>query len=143
MITALIFLLILLSAVTIHELAHYFNAKTVGLPVRKFSVGVGPVVLRRVWNDTEWRLSLFPIGGYVDLPGMAPELDDEGNLQHATNGMAIKPLPEKLWVLAGGVIANFFLGVILISVVIVIAPDYRQITANAVPLETGAVISNV
>ena len=143
MLTAVIFLLILLSAVTIHELAHYINAKSVGLPVRTFSVGVGPVLLRRIWHNTEWRLSLFPIGGYVDLPGMAPTSDDQGKLQHPTNGMAIKSLPEKLWVLSGGVIANFFLGVILICIVIIISPSYRQITANVIPFETGALISSV
>jgi regulator of sigma E protease len=143
MLTALIFLLILLSAVIVHEFAHYLNARSIGLLVPIFSVGMGPVLLRRVWHNTEWRLSLFPIGGYVDLPGMAPEMDANGQLQHASNGMAQKSLPEKLWVLAGGVIANFALGVALISTVILIAPGYRQITSNVTPQEEGAVIANV
>ena len=115
MLTALVFLIILLSAVLVHELAHYLNARSVGLPVRAFSVGMGPVLFRHTWRGTEWRFSLFPIGGYVDLPGMAPTVDADGNLQHPTGGMAEKPLSQKLWVLLGGVIANFLLGVVLIT----------------------------
>ena len=143
MLTALVFILILMSAVVIHELAHYLNARSVGVPVRAFSVGMGPVLFRRTWLGTEWRVSLFPIGGYVDLPGMAPSVDAEGNLQHPTGGMADKGLWQKLWVLIGGVIANFGLGVILITVVILIAPGYRQITSNVVPDESGSLIVEV
>ncbi len=143
MLTALVFLIILLSAVLVHELAHYLNARSVGLPVRAFSVGMGPVLFRHTWRGTEWRFSLFPIGGYVDLPGMAPTVDADGNLQHPTGGMAAKPLPQKLWVLLGGVIANFLLGVALITAVILIAPGYRQITSNVTPTEEGAVIADV
>ena len=107
MLTALIFLAILMTAVLIHELAHYLNAKSVGLPVESFSVGMGPVIWRRMWRGTEWRLSLLPIGGYVNIPGMAPKQDETGNLQHADEGFATKPLWAKLWVLVGGVLANF------------------------------------
>jgi len=75
MITLLTFALILTSAVVVHELAHYLNARSVGLEVRAFSVGIGPVLARRRWRGTEWRLSLLPLGGYVELPGMAPTVD--------------------------------------------------------------------
>src|SRR5690625_5913006 len=82
MLTALVFLLIITVSVSIHEFAHYLNARSVGVEVRAFSVGMGPVLWKRKWRGTEWRLSLLPLGGYVDLPGMAPKVDDEGNLHH-------------------------------------------------------------
>ena len=132
MLTALIFLLILTVSVSVHELAHYFHARSVGVPVRAFSVGMGPVVWKRRWAGTEWRLSLLPVGGYVDLPGMAPKVDEEGNLQHPDEGMATKSLPQKLWVLVGGVIANFALGVLLIALAITLEPSYRALTSGAV-----------
>lgn len=115
MLTALTFALILTSAVTVHELAHYFNARSVGVPVRAFSVGVGPILLRRMWRGTEWRLSLLPLGGYVDLPGMAPKVDEEGNLHHPDEGMAKLPFGQKAWVLIGGIIANYILGAVLLA----------------------------
>ena len=131
MLTALIFLVILTVSVSVHELAHYFHARSVGVPVRAFSVGMGPIIWRRRWSGTEWRLSLFPVGGYVDLPGMAPKVDEDGALQHPDEGMATKTLPEKLWVLVGGVVANFFLGVLLIALAITMEPSYRALTSGA------------
>ncbi|MEX2536495.1 MAG: M50 family metallopeptidase [Trueperaceae bacterium] len=142
MLTAVIFLLILTVSVTVHELAHYLNARSVGVPVRAFSVGMGPVVWKRRWVGTEWRLSLLPIGGYVDLPGMTPKVDEEGNLHHPDEGMATKNLPQKLWVLVGGVIANFALGTLLIALAITLEPSYRALTSGAV-VESGARIEGV
>ncbi|HEX7004487.1 MAG TPA: M50 family metallopeptidase [Trueperaceae bacterium] len=132
MLTALIFLLILTVSVSVHELAHYLNARSVGVPVRAFSIGMGPAIWKRRWAGTEWRVGPFPVGGYVDLPGMAPKVDEEGNLQHPDEGMATKSLPQKLWVLVGGVIANFALGVLLIALALTLEPSYRALTSGAV-----------
>lgn len=137
MLTALVFLAILTTAVTIHELAHFFNAKSVGLEVRAFSVGMGPVVWRKVWRGTEWRVSLLPLGGYVDIPGMAPKQDELGNLQHPDEGFATRTLPQKLWVLVGGVLANFALAILLMSVVLTNDPLTRvNMLELDVPLQT-------
>lgn len=142
MLTALIFLLIIMVSVMVHEFAHYLNARSVGVPVRVFSVGMGPVVWRRTWAGTEWRVSLLPLGGYVHLPGMAPKVDDEGNLQHPDEGMATKTLPQKLWVLVGGVIANFALGTLLVAAALMLEPGYRAVTSGAV-VEAGSRIEGV
>ena len=141
--TAIIFLLILTVAVVIHELAHYLNAKSVGLPVRAFSVGMGPVLLRRKWRGTEWRLSLLPIGGYVDLPGLAPEADEDGNLHYPEEGFAKKNLGQKLWILVGGVIANYILAILLFAFITTAEPNYRIITTGVEPNNSGAVFNQV
>lgn len=57
----------------LHELVHYAAARRQGVKVLSFSVGMGPVLLRRRWNGTEWRLSALPIGGYVQIDGMNPQ----------------------------------------------------------------------
>ncbi|MEZ4606262.1 MAG: M50 family metallopeptidase [Deinococcales bacterium] len=143
MTTALVFLAILMVAVVIHELAHYLNARSVGLEVKAFSVGMGPVIWRKMWRGTEWRISLLPIGGYVDLPGMAPETDEDGNLRYAENGFSQKNLWQKLWILIGGVIANYVLAVLLLSFVISQEPFYRSLTLGLGPDEVGTVFSGV
>jgi regulator of sigma E protease len=143
MLTAIVFLLILTTAVVVHELAHYFNAKSVGLPVKSFSVGMGPVLFRKMWRGTEWRISLLPIGGYVDIPGMAPRQDEHGNLQHPTDGFASKNIWQKIWVLVGGVIANFLLAILLMAVVITNDPSYRTFTAGLETVASGAKIGGV
>ncbi len=141
--TAIVFLLILTIAVIIHELAHFLNAKSVGLPVRAFSLGMGPVLLRKKWRGTEWRLSLLPIGGYVDLPGLAPEADEEGNLHYPEEGFAKKNLGQKIWVLVGGVIANYILAVLLLAFITSFDSNYRTITTGLEPSTSGTVFSEV
>ena len=123
MLTAVVFLLILTVSVVIHELAHYFNARSVGVPVRAFSVGMGPVLLRKTWRGTEWRLSLLPIGGYVDLQGLTPEEAEDGTMRYPDTGFMQKNFWQKAWVLVGGVIANFILAVLLLSSVITASPN--------------------
>jgi regulator of sigma E protease len=129
--TAIVFLAILMSAVLVHELAHYVNARSVGVNVRAFSIGMGPVIWRRRWRGTEWRLSLLPLGGYVDLPGMAATADEDGTLRHPDEGMATRTLPQKLWVLSGGVIANYVLGVFLLAGAVTLEPGYRELLGGA------------
>ncbi len=141
--TAIVFLLILTIAVVIHELAHYLNAKSVGLPVRAFSVGMGPILFRKKWQGTEWRLSLLPIGGYVDLPGLAPETDEDGNLYYPEEGFAKKNLGQKFWILVGGVIANYILAVLLFAFITTSEPNYRIITTGTAPNNSGTVFNQV
>lgn len=130
MLTAVTILGILTISVVIHELAHFFAAKSVGVPVRAFSVGMGPVLLRHTWRGTEWRVSLLPLGGYVDLPGLAAEVGDDGELREATEGLARKNIWQKLWVLSAGVIANYLLAVLLFATVTTADSSYRAVFAG-------------
>ncbi len=143
MLTAIVFLLILTVAVVIHELAHYWNAKSVGLDVRAFSVGMGPVLFRKKWRGTEWRLSALPLGGYVDIPGMAAEIGEDGKPRTATTGFATKNVWEKIWVLVGGVIANYILAILLFATVTTIDPFYRYITTGIEPSSSGTIFAQI
>jgi len=141
--TAAVFLLVLMSAVLVHELAHYLHARSIGLPVRAFSIGMGPVVARFHWRGTEWRISLLPLGGYVDLPGMGPKVAEDGTLAHPDEGMALRPLHQKLWVLGGGVLANYALGILLLATAVTMAPAYREIVSGTPAEVRGAVVVGV
>ncbi len=143
MLTALAFALILTASVSAHELAHYLNARSVGVPVRAFSVGIGPVLLRKMWRGTEWRLSLLPLGGYVDLPGMAPRVDENGELHHPDEGMAKLPWAKKVWVLIGGIIANYLFGVVLLAGAIHMQPVYMGMLSGSQVPPQGSVIVGV
>ena len=142
MLTAVVFLAILMTAVLVHELAHYLAARSVGVPVRAFSVGMGPVVLRRSWRGTEWRVSLLPLGGYVDLPGMSASVDGDGTWRAPTDGMARLRLGPKAWVLSAGVLANYLLGTLLLASAVVLAPGYRELlSGTAVEVEGSQIVA--
>ncbi len=60
----IIFLLIGL-LILVHEFGHFCAAKWAGIPVKQFSVGYGPKLWGFAYQGTEYRISVFPIGGYV------------------------------------------------------------------------------
>lgn len=55
--------------VIIHEFGHFIASKMMGVTVEAFSVGMGPVLLHKTIRGVDWRLSLFPIGGYCAMKG--------------------------------------------------------------------------
>jgi len=58
--------------IILHELGHFLAAKRMGIPIARFSVGLGPKVWGFKMGETEYWLSLIPCGGYV-LPAMQDE----------------------------------------------------------------------
>ncbi|QEN07627.1 RIP metalloprotease RseP [Oceanispirochaeta crateris] len=55
--------------VVVHEAGHLIAARLSGIKVEAFSIGWGKVLFSRVWKGTEYRLSLFPLGGYCKMQG--------------------------------------------------------------------------
>lgn len=55
--------------VFLHELGHFLLAKKNKVRVEAFSLGFGPVIWKRRHGETEYRLSIFPLGGYVKMAG--------------------------------------------------------------------------
>ncbi len=53
----------------IHELGHFLFAKWAGVKVDVFSIGFGPRIFTRRIGETEYSLSLLPLGGYVRMVG--------------------------------------------------------------------------
>ncbi len=56
--------------VLVHEAGHFFVARAVGMTPRKFYLGFGPPLVKRVRGGVEYGIAALPLGGYVKLPGM-------------------------------------------------------------------------
>jgi len=56
----------------VHELGHFLFAKLMGVRVLKFSLGFGPKLLGKKIGDTEYLISIIPLGGYVKMLGETP-----------------------------------------------------------------------
>ncbi len=112
----LVWLIIINVAVFVHELAHYLAARAQGVNVKAFSIGMGPILWRRDWKNTEWRVSLLPIGGYVDIDGLAPnQYDDQGRPIPPTHGFARLGYWGKFAVLFAGPLSNIILAVLIVG----------------------------
>ena len=73
MITILAFVFVLGVLVFVHELGHFLVARWHGVRVVTFSLGFGPKVLKYQRGDTEYCVSVVPLGGYVKLAGETVE----------------------------------------------------------------------
>jgi regulator of sigma E protease len=111
------FLVVLGVLVVVHELGHYLVARWCGVKVLRFSVGMGKVIFSRRYgpDQTEWAISILPLGGYVkmldareqDLSTIAPEdLKREFTRQTVWRRIAI---------VAAGPIANFLLAIAIFA----------------------------
>ena len=73
--------IILIPAIIIHELGHFFAAKLVGINVLEFGIGFPPRLGRLfTWGETEFTINLLPIGGFVRPLGedmIGPAGDDK------------------------------------------------------------------
>ncbi|MBR1912207.1 MAG: site-2 protease family protein, partial [Treponema sp.] len=52
-----------------HELGHFTAARSFGVKVEAFSIGMGPILLHKNIKGTDYRLSLIPLGGYCSMKG--------------------------------------------------------------------------
>jgi len=109
------------SVVVIHELGHFIVAKIIGIEVEAFSLGFGPTVKGWKKGTTEFRISLFPFGGYCTLKGsddLLRDLDEKSNnFVHVENGslFSSSPFARVLTYLAGPV-TNILLAILLCTV---------------------------
>ncbi|MEZ5989581.1 MAG: RIP metalloprotease RseP [Planctomycetota bacterium] len=86
----------------IHELGHFLAARAAGVRVEQFAIGFGPRLFGWQRGETEYRLGLIPIGGYVKMAGELPGeggQDDPGNLQSKSVGW-------RFLIYSGGVLMN-------------------------------------
>lgn len=61
------FVILTSSLIIVHEFGHFMVAKAFGVKVLTFSLGFGPKVLRFAGGETEYCISLLPLGGYVQM----------------------------------------------------------------------------
>ncbi|HXI91222.1 MAG TPA: RIP metalloprotease RseP [Blastocatellia bacterium] len=98
----IVFVLVLGAMVVIHEFGHFIVAKFFGIRVEVFSVGFG----KRLWGvkkgDTDYRVSLIPLGGYVKMAG--ENLDEQRT--GAPDEFMSKPKWQRLCVAVAGPVMN-------------------------------------
>jgi regulator of sigma E protease len=103
--------------IILHELGHYWVARLCGVKVRRFSIGMGRVVWSRRFgpDQTEWAVSILPIGGYVKLvdsrdPASAP-VDPSEEAREFTRQSVWK----RIAIVAAGPAVNFIVAIALMA----------------------------
>lgn len=93
-----------------HELGHYTVARLTGMRVIKFSIGFGPKIWGFTRENIEYQLSLFPVGGFVQIAGMVSF--EEGAKKDSKSFINRPRWAQFLTVLAGPV-SNYLLAFFL------------------------------
>ncbi|MDR3669712.1 MAG: M50 family metallopeptidase [Holophaga sp.] len=102
-------IVLLVGLIFFHELGHFLVAKWMGMPVDVFSLGFGTRIAGFSWKETDVRLSLLPLGGYVRLAGYNPEEPEAQD----PNGFLAQPAWKRLFFYSGGILANILITVVL------------------------------
>ncbi|MEX0856355.1 MAG: RIP metalloprotease RseP [Gemmatimonadota bacterium] len=131
----------------VHELGHFLAARSVGIRVERFSIGLGPRIFGFQRGDTEYVISAIPLGGYVKMGGMeddvmeaieggakegeaeGPSVRVEGTAERPEEGdrtVPRAPRPDdfdsksvlaRAWVISAGVIMNMLFAFVAFTLV--------------------------
>jgi regulator of sigma E protease len=114
--TILAFLIVFGVLVFIHEFGHFFTAKLVGIRVETFSFGYGKRLFGVKGKETDYRVSLIPMGGYVKFLGEG-ELGTEGKADLPPDHFLAKKRWERFLVMVMGSVMNILLAVLIFTII--------------------------
>lgn len=127
MIKFTLFFLSLSLLIILHEFGHYIAARMFKTKVNKFYLFFDFLfpfsnvlkfsLFKKKIGETEYGLGWFPFGGYVDIDGMMGDPDEKAAKEPEPHEFRAKKPWQRLIILAGGILVNFFLAVIIFSMV--------------------------
>ena len=113
--------------VVLHELGHFIPAKYFKTRIEKFYLFFDPwfSLVKKKIGDTEYGIGWLPMGGYVKIAGMIDESMDKEQLKQEPQPWEYrsKPAWQRLIIILGGVIVNFFLAWIIYAMLFVTHGD--------------------
>ena len=138
-ISVIIFFVIFGILVTSHEFGHFIIAKSGGIRVNEFFVGMGPTLWKKKKGDTLYSIKLLPIGGACVFDGMDPvEEEKESYDEHSFLNASVW---RRIATLFAGPFANFIIAYILAVVLVSFSawnfPVINELTEDSAAQEAG------
>ena len=109
----LTFVIVLGILIFVHEFGHFYFAKRAGVGVEKFSIGFGPKLVAFTRGETEYRVGLIPLGGYVKMVGDNPDEAHSGSEKEFLS----RPIRDRLPIVAAGPIVNLLTALLIMPFV--------------------------
>ena len=105
--------------VVVHEFGHFAVAKLCGVRVEAFSFGFGPRRFGYKYGDTDYKVCLLPLGGFVKMTGESPEQNLEAPGTHTVElpddpgALTSHPRWQRMLIGVAGPFSNFVLAFVL------------------------------
>jgi len=137
------FLVILGILIFFHELGHFLMAKFFGVRVLKFSLGFGKKIVGKKVGDTEYVISMIPLGGYVKMLGETDDDDAEPlTSEEEKRSFSNQHVFKRMAIVVAGPTFNLLLALIIFSLFYigagkqVMQPEIGQVREHS-PAETA------
>lgn len=108
--------------VLVHEFGHYIFAKLFKIRVEKFYLFFPPAIFKYKprKSDTEFGIGMIPLGGFCKISGMIDESMDKEAMKQPPQPWEFrtKPAWQRLFVMAGGVLMNIVLAIVLYTAIL-------------------------
>lgn len=146
--TIIIFIIVLLVTVIVHEWGHFFIARKSGMIVEEFGFGIPPRLFSWKRGETTYSINALPIGGFVKIAG-------ENGIENTTpvsKQFESKPWYLKSAVLVAGVVCNILLAIVLFTAAYTIGmpvasdhgtPTVVSIVGGSPSADSGIVVGDV
>lgn len=129
--TAVAAIIIFAVMIFVHELGHFIAAKSLGVKVNEFALGMGPKIFSKKEGETIYSLRLFPIGGFCSMEGEDEDTEDERSFSKK------KPW-KRLIILVAGAAMNILLGFVLLVGIGSASEGYVEPVVREVMADSGA-----
>ncbi len=110
--------------VVVHEFGHFAVAKLCGVRVEAFSFGFGPRLFGVKYGDTDYKVCLLPLGGYVKMTGETPDQNlestggSEAVLADDPGAFTSHPRWQRMLIGLAGPTSNFILAFVLMLILL-------------------------
>lgn len=122
--------------IAFHEFGHWLFANIFGISTPTFSIGMGPQIFAKKIGKTNFTLSAIPLGGYVEIAGLAEvgQGEQKESLDRSARSFFVKPYWQKFLVLMGGILFNLIAAyIILVALFMTGMPKTALLTPEHVP----------
>lgn len=116
------FVVLLGIMVVVHEFGHFAVAKLCGVRVEAFSVGFGPRLFGVKYGDTDYKVCLLPLGGYVKMTGETPDAGVAAGTEESSPALVddpgaftAHPRWQRMLIGLAGPVANFILAFVAMA----------------------------
>jgi regulator of sigma E protease len=109
LVSAVAFMVLVGVMVVFHEFGHFVVAKLFRVRVEAFSFGFGPRLFGFKYGDTDYKVCLLPLGGFVKMTGENPSEDGAAEAVNDPAAFTAHPRWQRMLIGLAGPTANFIL----------------------------------